>query len=119
MNNGEADLSGALTYEGGVGAGLTLTSGGLAINARAPDWSTALDGHIAAQAPHDFSARLSIAGLPATRVQALIGAEESDYLPEGAISATIDAAGSVGSRTLRVGGQATLSGGSLSSPGAA
>ena len=38
-------------------------------------------------------------------------------MPDGTISATIDAAGSVGSRTLRVGGQATLSGGSLSIAG--
>jgi outer membrane protein assembly factor BamA/autotransporter translocation and assembly factor TamB len=117
VNNGEADLSGALTYEGGVGAGLTVTSGGLAINARAPDWSTTLDGQIAAAAPHDFSARLSIAGLPATRVQAITGAGETDYLPDGTISARIDAAGNVGSRTLRVGGQATLSAASLSIAG--
>ena len=119
VNNGEADLSGALTYEGGVGAGLTLTSGGLAINARAPDWSTSLDGQIAAAAPHDFSARLSITGIDAARVQALTGTGDTDVVPDGTISATIDAAGSVGSRTLRVGGQATLSGGSLSSAGAA
>ena len=117
VNNGEADLSGALTYEGGVGAGLTLTSGGLAINARAPDWTATLDGQIAAQAPHDFSARLSIAGIDAARFQSLTGAGETDVVPEGTLSATIDAAGSVGNRTLRVGGQATLSTGSLSVAG--
>ena len=54
VNNGEADLSGGLTYEGGVGAGLTLTSGGLAINARAPDWSTTLDGQHRGPGPARF-----------------------------------------------------------------
>jgi outer membrane protein insertion porin family len=87
------------------------------INARAPDWSAALDGRIAAQAPHDFSARLSIAGIDAARIQSLTGAGETDYVPDGRISARIDAAGSLGSRTLRVGGQATLAGGSLNVAG--
>ncbi|HSP92305.1 MAG TPA: translocation/assembly module TamB domain-containing protein, partial [Vicinamibacterales bacterium] len=109
--------SGALTDEGGLGAGLTLNSGGLAINARAPDWSAEFDGQVAARAPHDFSARLSIAGIDAARIQALTGAGETDYVPDGTISARIDAAGSVGSRTLRIGGQATLSAGSLSVAG--
>ncbi|HSP91064.1 MAG TPA: hypothetical protein VLN08_09160, partial [Vicinamibacterales bacterium] len=93
---------------------LTLKSGRLEMTARAPVWSATIDGQIATEAPHDFSARLSIAGLDAAWVQALTGAWESGYVPDGKVSASIDAAGSVGSRTLRVGGQATLAGGSLS-----
>ena len=96
---------------------LTLKSGRLEMAARAPDWSASLDGQIATEAPHDFSARLSIAGLDAAWVQALTGAWETGYVPDGKVSASIDAAGSVGSRTLRVGGQATLAGGSLSIAG--
>ena len=87
------------------------------MTARAPDWSASLDGQIATEAPHDFSARLSIAGLEAAWVQALTGAWETGYVPDGTIAAKIDAAGSVGGRTLRVGGQATLAGGSLSIAG--
>ena len=93
---------------------LTLKSGRLEMAARAPVWSATIDGQIATEAPHDFSARLSIAGLDAAWVQALTGAWGTGYVPDGAISATIDAAGSVGSRTLRVGGRATLADGSLS-----
>ena len=93
---------------------LTLKSGRLEAAARAPGWSATIDGQIATEAPHGFSARLSIAGLDAAWVQALTGAWETGYVPDGKVSANIDAAGSVGSRTLRVGGQATLAGGSLS-----
>ena len=94
---------------------LTLKSGRLEMTARAPVWSATIDGQIATEAPHDFSARLSIAGLDAAWVQALTGAWGDRLRARTAPSPrAIDAAGSVGSRTLRVGGRATLADGSLS-----
>ncbi len=60
---------------------LTLKSGRLEMTARAPVWSATIDGQIATEAPHDFSARLSIAGLDAAWVQALTGAWGTGYVP--------------------------------------
>ena len=95
-------------------AQLSLDAGRVSVTARVPDWAASLNGHASAAAPHEFAATLSIANLTAARLVTLLGAQDPEWTVDGAMSATLEAAGAFESRTLRVGGQAALGGGSLS-----
>jgi outer membrane protein assembly factor BamA/autotransporter translocation and assembly factor TamB len=94
-------------------AQLSLASGRFDVRASVPDWSATLDGHIAAEAPHAFTAALSVADLSAARLAALLGEDASDWAAGGSISVTLDADGHLDDRRLRIGGRADLAAGSL------
>ncbi|MFO7692913.1 MAG: hypothetical protein R6V57_07510, partial [Vicinamibacterales bacterium] len=96
---------------------LSLDAGRVEVNARVPDWGASLNGQVSTAAPREFSATVAVADLTGARLVALVGAQDPEWTADGAIAATLDASGSLDSRTLRVGGQASLAGGALSAGG--
>ena len=93
---------------------LSLDAGRVEVTAHVPDWSATIDGHASMSAPREFAARMSIAGLTAGRLLALLDAQDPGWTADGAISATIEASGALDSQRVRVGGQAALAGGAIS-----
>ena len=96
-----------------VDAQISLASGRIEVAAQIPDWSATLHGRMSAAAPHDFTADVSMANLTAARFATLLGVADPGWTADGTFSGRLDAAGTLGSRTLHVGGQASLAGGAL------
>ena len=94
-------------------AEIRVRPGHIEVQARVPDWKAAVDGRMDMAAPHAFSATLGITDLAASRLVTLIGDRNPGWNADGTMVATVDAAGTMEGRTLRLGGRAALTGGGL------
>jgi outer membrane protein assembly factor BamA len=94
-------------------AEIVMAPGRIEVQARVPDWAAVLGGRMETAAPHAFSATLAITDLAASRLVTLIGERDAGWSADGAIAATLDAAGTMDGRSVRVGGRAALTGGAL------